>query len=82
MALSCGVGRRHSSDLVWLWLGGGPAAAALTPPLAQEFPYAAGMAINQKTNRTPTKQKSCFRKSRVGKMRRRKKGEKAEGPVP
>ena len=36
IAASCGVGRRHGSDLVWLWCR--PAAAALIGPLAWELP--------------------------------------------
>ena len=40
--MSCGVGRRHSSDptLPWLWYT--LAAVALIPPLAWEPPYAEG----------------------------------------
>ena len=50
--MSCGVGRRHSSDLVWLWLWlwCRPAATALIRPLAWEPPYGAGAALKrQKT---------------------------------
>ena len=39
--MSCGVGRRHGLDLVWLWLWCGPAATALIQLLAWEPPYAA-----------------------------------------
>ena len=42
--MSCGVGRRHGSDLVLLWLWGRPVAIALIRPLAWEPPYAAGAA--------------------------------------
>ena len=60
VAMSCGAGRRHSLDLVWLWHR--PAAAVLIQPLAGELPYAAGTAINkqtkketnQPTNKTPS----------------------------
>ena len=47
IAMSCGVGRRHSLDpaLLWHWL----AAAALIPPLAWELPYAAHVALKSKT---------------------------------
>ena len=38
--MSCGVRRRHGSDLVWLWLW--PAATAPIWPLAWEPPYAVG----------------------------------------
>ena len=40
---SYGVGRRCGSDLVLLW----PAVAALIQPLAQEFLFAAGVAIKK-----------------------------------
>ena len=48
IAMSCGVGRRHSSDptLLWLWLK--PAAIAPNGPLAWEPPYAMGAAIKDK----------------------------------
>ena len=48
MAVSCGVGRRHGWDLVWLWLWCGLAAAAPIRPLAWEPPYAAGAALKKK----------------------------------
>ena len=43
------VGHRHSLDLalLWLWLWYKPVAAALIRPLAQELPYAAGMALKR-----------------------------------
>ena len=40
VAMSCGVGRRRSSDLAWLWLSRRPAAEAPIQPLAWEPPYA------------------------------------------
>ena len=40
--MSRGVGRRHGSDLVLLWLWCRQAAVALTGPLAWGPPYAAG----------------------------------------
>ena len=42
--MSCGVGHRHGSDLVLLWLWHRLAAVALVGPLAWEPPYAAGAA--------------------------------------
>ena len=42
VALSRGVGHRRGSDLAWLCLWLRLAAMALTRPLAQESPYAAG----------------------------------------
>ena len=39
---------RCGSDLVWLWLGHRPAAAAPIQPLAWELPYATGAPIKKK----------------------------------
>ena len=49
MAVSCGVGRRHGSDLalLLLWLWRRPAARALIRPLAWEPPYAMGAALKR-----------------------------------
>ena len=55
--MSCGVGRRHGSDLVWLWLWYRPAAAAPIRPLAWEPPYAVGAALKSKKTKTKTKNK-------------------------
>ena len=46
--MSCGVGRRHSSDPMLLWLWHRPAAIAPIRPLAWEPPYAAGAALKKK----------------------------------
>ena len=40
IAVSCGVGCRHSPDLALLWLWHRPVAAASIQPLAWELPYA------------------------------------------
>ena len=45
--MSCGVGRRCSSDPVLLWLGRRPAATASIRPLAWELPYATGSALKR-----------------------------------
>jgi len=47
-AMSCGVGRRHGSDLVLLWLWRRLAAAAPIRPLAWQHPYALGVALKSK----------------------------------
>ena len=49
--MSCGVGHRHTSDpvLLWLWLWW--AATTLIQPLAWEFSYAAGVALKKKKKR-------------------------------
>ena len=48
IAVSCGVGRRHSSDPVLLWPWCRPAAVAPIRPLAWESPYVAGGALKNK----------------------------------
>ena len=45
LPVSCGVGRKHGSDLVLLWLWCRLAATALIRPLAWEPPYARGAAL-------------------------------------
>ena len=52
IAVSCGVGRKHSSDLawLWLWLWCRPAATALIRLLAWEPPYAALKGPNTHTH--------------------------------
>ena len=54
--MSCGVGRRCSSDLVLLWLWCRPAAVAPIRPLAWEPPYAMGAAL-EKTKKKKKKKK-------------------------
>ena len=51
IATSGGVGRRHGSDLVLLWLWCRLAAAALIRPLAWALPYDSSVAVNSKTKR-------------------------------
>ena len=52
--MSCGTGYRRGSDPELLWLWHKPAAVALFPPLAWELPYAASVALKEKT-KTKTK---------------------------
>ena len=49
--MSCGVGRRHSSDLALLWLW--PRLAVIAPvwPLPWELPYAVGVALKKKAKK-------------------------------
>ena len=54
--MSCGVGHRHSSDPVLLWLWCRQAATAPIQPLAWEPPYAADAAL-EKTKRQKRKEK-------------------------
>jgi len=46
--VSCGVGNRHGSDPVLLWLWCRPAATAPIRPLGWEPPYATGLALKDK----------------------------------
>ena len=48
VAVSCGVGGRHSSDPALLWLWRRRVAMALIQPLAWELPYAMGAALKSK----------------------------------
>ena len=64
VAVSCGVGHRHSSDLAFLWLWHRSAAVAPIWPLAWKHTYATGMTLKRqktkkqnKTKRNKTKQK-------------------------
>ena len=49
VAVSCGVGCRHTSDLALLWLWFRPAAVALIQPLAWEVPCSVGTALKRLT---------------------------------
>ena len=60
--MSCDVGRRRSSDVVWLWLWHRPATTAPTGPLACEPPYAAGMALEKAKRQKDQKQKTNKKK--------------------
>ena len=56
--MSCGVGHRHSLDLVLLWLWCRLATAAPIQPLAWEFPYAADVALKKQEKKEKRK---CWR---------------------
>ena len=45
--MSCGVGRRHGSELALLWLWCRPTDTAPIQPLAWEPPYAVGVALKR-----------------------------------
>ena len=55
--MSCGIGRRHGSESVLLWLWCRLAARALIRPLARKPPYAAGSALNTKKKKKKKKKK-------------------------
>ena len=48
LAVSCGVGHRHGSDAMLLWLWCRPASVALIQPLVWELPCAIGVALKSK----------------------------------
>ena len=56
-ALSCGVGHRHSSDPVLLWLWCRLASTAPIGPLASEHPYAMGAALGKAKSQKKKKKK-------------------------
>ena len=61
--MSCGVGRRGSSDLALLWLWYRPVATALIPPLAWEPPYTTEVALKmaKETKKRKRKQEGkCY----------------------
>ena len=64
--MSCGVGLRHGSDLVLLWLWRRPAAAALIQPLAWELPCATDAAL--KKDKKKKNEVSSFDLSPCGKL--------------
>ena len=49
--MSCGVGHRHGSDLVLMWLWCGLAATAPIGPLAWEPPYVISAALKSKNKK-------------------------------
>ena len=58
--MGCGLGFRHSSELVLLWLWQRPAAVVPIRPLAMwEPPYASGTAL-KKTKRPKKKKKKDY----------------------
>ena len=62
--MSCGVGCKHSSDLVLLWLWCRPATTALIRPLAWEPLYPMGTALERQ--KTKKKEKKLNHSHQVG----------------
>ena len=58
--MSCGVGHRHGSDPVWLWLWCRPATTALIPPLAWEPLYVADAALKIQKTKNNNNNKECI----------------------
>ena len=63
--MSCGVGRRHGSDLALLWLWCRPAAVAPIRPLVWEPPYAVGVALKRQKTKKHKKQRHFMIESHV-----------------
>ena len=57
VAMTCDVGLRQGSDLVFLWLWYMPAVAALIQPLAWALPYATGAKNKNKKEKIKIKLK-------------------------
>ena len=56
-ALSCGAGRRHGSDLAWLWLWHRPAATAPIPTPSWKLPHAVGVALKKQKKKKKKKER-------------------------
>ena len=59
IAVSCGVGHRRGSDMVflWLWLWHRPEATAPIRPLAWEPPHAVGAALKRQKDQKREREK-------------------------
>ena len=79
-ALSGGVGRRCSLDLVFLWLRYRLVAVGLIQPLAWELPYATGAALKSKREKEMMKEKKEGR-GREGGRRRKERIEGRKNPA-
>ena len=82
VALSCGVGCRHGSDPMLLWLWRRPVATAPIQPLAWEPPYAAGAAQEIATTTTKDKKdkKKKKKKNRIAECLEKEVGTSTESP--
>ena len=60
--MTCGVGHRHGSDLVLVWLWYRPAAIAPIGPLAWDPLYAAGAALKSKKKKEKEKERNTREK--------------------
>ena len=60
VALSCGVGRRCSSDPALLWLWRRPAATGPIKPLAREPPHAAGTALKRQKDKKRKRKRKLY----------------------
>ena len=60
--MSCGIGRRHSSDPALLWLWHRPVATALIRHLAWESPYAMEAALEKAKRQKKRKKDKTLKK--------------------
>ena len=60
IAVSCGVGRKHGSDPMFLWPWRRPAAAAPIQPVAWKLPYATDSALKRPKKKEKKKKKSLL----------------------
>ena len=65
LPMSCGVGRRHGSDLALLWLWCRSAAVAPNQPLAWEPPYVTGMTLKRQKRLKKRKEKKRIRMEEI-----------------
>ena len=68
--MSCGVGRRHNSDPMLLWLWNRLEAEAPIRPLAWEPPYAVGAAQEMAKKKKTKKKGFCTAKEILNKTKR------------
>ena len=67
IAISCGIGRRHGWDPMWLWLWHRVAAVVPMRPLAWELPNATGAALKRQTKTKTKKPKNKNKKRNLSK---------------
>ena len=67
--MSCGIGHRHGSDLVLLWLWCRPAAVAPFRPLAWELLYAVGAALKSKKKKKRERERERTKTPKWGSTR-------------
>ena len=79
IAVSCGVGCRHCSDPVLLWLWHRPVATVPIRPLAWEPPYAVGAALKDKDQKQKLRKK---KKTQPGTASKAYPGYQRKGTLP
>ena len=69
VAVSCGVGWRHGSDLVFFWLWCKLAAVALIGTPGWELTHATGVALNSKIKQNKTNKNNNKKKTQPNKRK-------------